>query len=408
MRYFFFWVSHLFFVPVSWVGVLLPSNYILSGFIFWGVLLHWIPLAIAKGGFPLILGIVVLFFISALLSLFFVPFYLFRRSPFVSVILFCIFEYLRLKIFPWGLFSSSFYHFMKSGYPIFVLTFISLMPGVLVRYAFGRDFRFVIPLVILVVYFILPSRGKDVPKISVSLLREEVSRVEQWGDAIGAIRRFERYLLTAPKSELVVMPELFLPYPFEMWYEMEGGREILEGLGKDVVFGVIWQGGYTGIGEKFWNVGIRWDSGGRDFEVQGKEKLVPFGERVPLRGVIERIFPFLFRGEMMRGDFSEWEWGRKVMNFRGYSFAIYMCWEVLFGVRRDIDFALNLTNDVWFETEWGMEQHFWYSVMVARSSGVVLIRSTNWGISGVIFPDGDIVEWRGRGFKELDLREYIN
>jgi apolipoprotein N-acyltransferase len=75
-----------------------------------------------------------------------------------------------------------------------------------------------------------------------------------------------------------------------------------------------------------------------------------------------------------------------------------LCWEVLFYASPLrwfsgsgwgwVDVIFNLTNDVWFGTRWGKERHFWYSVLVARSLSATLVRSSNFGISGVYTVSG--------------------
>jgi len=331
-----------FFIPSIWLGVLIlpprPIYAYISGFIFWVSILHWIPFSVLYGGFGLFFGILALILLSAILSLFFLPLALFERHPFISVLIFSIFEVIRYEIFPWAPSASSLWFFMPSGYPIFIFSFLALLPAVFFKYLLLGKRRRAFLFLPFFLFLFLPSRGREVKGISFAVLRGEIPRMEQWGDTIRAVRRFERFLLESPDADFVVFPELFLPYPFELWYSGVGGvrgsgrgREILEGLKKVVIFGGIWQGGYEGIGSRFWNVGVVWDgvkkvrfwdrgSGRfqRDREnlyIQGKEKLVPFGERVPFRNFLEGFFPFLFKREMMRGDFEEWEWGRKTFVF---------------------------------------------------------------------------------------------
>ncbi|MFN3660835.1 MAG: nitrilase-related carbon-nitrogen hydrolase, partial [Brevinematales bacterium] len=147
---------------------------------------------------------------------------------------------------------------------------------------------------------------------------------------------------------------------------------------------------------KFYNSGIFISNG--EVKFQGKERLVPFGEYVPFRRSIQKVFPHFFRKELLRGDFSSSKEGRKIFKIRGKRFSIFICWEILFGVPKDIDFVVNISNDVWFSrSRWGEEQHFWYSVFRATEAGVWLIRSTNFGISAIVSPSGKIVTKKDRG-----------
>jgi apolipoprotein N-acyltransferase len=124
-----------------------------------------------------------------------------------------------------------------------------------------------------------------------------------------------------------------------------------------------------------------------------KAHLVPFGEYLPLRPVLEKIgLSKLVPGE---GDFSSGP-GPRTFEVPGFgTLGLQVCYEIIFsgrvldGAHRP-SFLFNPSNDAWFG-KWGPPQHFAQARLRAIEEGVPIVRATPTGISGVIAPDGSIV-----------------
>jgi apolipoprotein N-acyltransferase len=124
-----------------------------------------------------------------------------------------------------------------------------------------------------------------------------------------------------------------------------------------------------------------------------KAHLVPFGEYLPLRPLLERIgLSRLVPGE---GDFSRGP-GPSTFEVPGFGpVGVQVCYEIIFS-GHVIDrahrpaFLFNPSNDAWFGA-WGPPQHFAQARMRAIEEGVPVVRATPTGISGVIAPDGAVV-----------------
>lgn len=121
-----------------------------------------------------------------------------------------------------------------------------------------------------------------------------------------------------------------------------------------------------------------------------KAHLVPFGEYVPLRGIlpIDRFVP----GGM---DFSPGP-GPRTLDLPGLPpVGPLICYEVIFP-HAVVDEAnrpawlLNLTNDAWYGYSIGPFQHFATARMRATEEGLPLVRVANIGISGVIDAAGRV------------------
>ena len=130
-----------------------------------------------------------------------------------------------------------------------------------------------------------------------------------------------------------------------------------------------------------------------------KFHLLPFGEYLPLRKFLERIFPGTLRkftgGER---DFTPGP-GPQTFALRGLpSFSPLVCYEVVFPHQvidpshQRPEWLLNITNDGWFYDSIGPHQHFYIARMRSIEEGLALARVANTGISAMIDPCGRILE----------------
>lgn len=123
-----------------------------------------------------------------------------------------------------------------------------------------------------------------------------------------------------------------------------------------------------------------------------KTHLVPFGEYLPLTGVLEAIG--LQNLSRLRGGFASGPEPRPAMSIAGIGeLAPLICYEALFP-GRVVQTAtrpralLNVTNDGWFGNSTGPRQHFHMSRVRAVEEGLPLLRAANNGISAVVNAHG--------------------
>jgi apolipoprotein N-acyltransferase len=126
-----------------------------------------------------------------------------------------------------------------------------------------------------------------------------------------------------------------------------------------------------------------------------KFHLVPFGEYLPFRSVLEAIG--LRHLVHIPGGFEAGD-QQHILNVPGLrNIAPLICYEAIFSgdvvpqgdVRPSV--LLNVTNDSWFGFTPGPYQHFAQARLRAIEEGLPLIRDANTGISGVIDPLGRII-----------------
>lgn len=128
-------------------------------------------------------------------------------------------------------------------------------------------------------------------------------------------------------------------------------------------------------------------------EAYDKTHLVPFGEYVPLEGLLEKAgIAKLVQGA---GDFGA-GFRHRVLQVPGLpSFLPLICYEAIFPgaiVTPDgrPELLLNVTNDAWFGTTSGPFQHFAQARMRSVEQGLPMVRAANTGISAIIDPYGRV------------------
>ncbi len=122
-----------------------------------------------------------------------------------------------------------------------------------------------------------------------------------------------------------------------------------------------------------------------------KMHLVPFGEYVPLKGLL--FFVDAIAAEI--GDFTP-GLRRVIFPLEGSPFGTVVCYEVIFPnlfrqfVAEGASFMVNITNDAWFGDSGGPLQHLAMVPLRAVENGVAIVRAANTGVSGLVAPSGAI------------------
>lgn len=146
---------------------------------------------------------------------------------------------------------------------------------------------------------------------------------------------------------------------------------------------------------------------GDEESVYHKQHLVPFGEYMPLRGLLAFLNNFI-RIPMSDIDAGE---GSQSIRLAGYDAAASICYESAYpDVYRDqlpdAAFLVNVSNDAWFGDSLAPHQHLEIARMRALEAGRYMLRSTNTGISAIIGPQGQVTA-RSPQFEEDVLTGYI-
>ena len=141
---------------------------------------------------------------------------------------------------------------------------------------------------------------------------------------------------------------------------------------------------------RYYNAAFMVQPDGSTGGVYRKVHLVPFGEYVPLKGIL------FFLGPLVEAvsDFSAGD-AAVLLPARGHLLSTAICYEVVFpdlvrGTARGADLLTTITNDAWFGHTSAPYQHFAQASMRAVENGRYLVRAANTGITGIVDPYGRV------------------
>lgn len=127
-----------------------------------------------------------------------------------------------------------------------------------------------------------------------------------------------------------------------------------------------------------------------------KQRLVPFGEYIPLSGALFWVLPAM-KNDVNMASFSQGSDTQQPLFIKGHRLAAAICYEIAYPnlTRKnaiDSDFLVTISNDAWFTGSDGPWQHLQMAQMRAKETGRWIIRATNTGVTAFINDQGHIVE----------------
>jgi apolipoprotein N-acyltransferase len=197
----------------------------------------------------------------------------------------------------------------------------------------------------------------------------------------------ERLSRSLWQNEIVIWPETAIP----MRYQNAG--DVLQFFGQQatatgstLISGIFFENEAGDIHNSI--VAIGNGSG-----IWHKQKLVPFGEYVPLRRLIGTILEIF---SLPMSSLQPGPAGQQSLMAGKYRVAPFICYEIVYPdfVRRygrDADLLLTVSNDTWFGASWGPLQHLQMAQMRSLELGRSMARGTNNGVSALIDGHGHIL-----------------
>ncbi len=137
------------------------------------------------------------------------------------------------------------------------------------------------------------------------------------------------------------------------------------------------------------------DSNGEITGAADKVHLVPFGEYLPLEGLLRRFG--VNEVVELPGGFTSATARRSLPVIDGFNVLPLICYEAIFPAEMSYqgtptDAIVNVTNDAWYGDTPGPYQHFRQAQLRAVEQGLPLLRAANNGLSGVVDPYGRIID----------------
>ena len=228
--------------------------------------------------------------------------------------------------------------------------------------------------------------------LSVTAIQGNIEQNLKWDPAQieAQLLLYQSLTLNTPASDLVIWPETAVPVLKEQAQGYLNSMDrLLSQQNSALITGVPLrqQDGYGDL--RYYNaITTLGDSQGEYRE----QKLVPFGEYVPLQDLLRGVIAFF---DLPMSDFARGPSQQAPLSAKGYKIAPYICYEVVYPefateLAAQSDILLTISNDTWFGTSIGPMQHLQMAQMRALEAGRWMIRATNNGVSALIDPKGQI------------------
>lgn len=194
------------------------------------------------------------------------------------------------------------------------------------------------------------------------------------------------------KAELVVWPETVITTYLNL---NTYAAKTISALAKEKSITIAVGAFYTRGGNNYNAIYLFHPDGSVDENVYCKRHLVPFGEYLPMPGLIKAVLPFLaemnmFSDSLVPGDSSAL-FGTEHGKIGGL-----VCFDSIYetltlaSVRDGAELMVLSTNDSWYRDSAAVYQHNGHAVLRAVESGRGFVRAANTGISSVISAKGEI------------------
>lgn len=224
-----------------------------------------------------------------------------------------------------------------------------------------------------------------------TLVQGNVKQDEKWlaDMAKESFSYYQQATMNHLDSDLIVWPETAITYLYPQIkpYLASFSKELLESKTTLIT-------GIPDLSEdktQYYNAIL---ATGNGFGLYYKQRLVPFGEYIPLSNLFG---PILDLFQMPISTFKSGEKNQPVLQVGEWGIAPFICYEIVYaeqvrGIVRDSDVLITISNDAWFGSSIGPWQHLQIAQFRAKEAGRYVIRSTNTGLTAIINERGKITD----------------
>ncbi len=238
-------------------------------------------------------------------------------------------------------------------------------------------------------------------QLTVAVIQGNINSHEKWSADSYALTTeiYGTYTKQAAEegAELIIWPESTFPYDLNLNDSIKlYVSDLAIECDATLIVGALY---YDETDGKEYNALYCVESDGTICEdFYAKRHLVPFGEYVPMRDVIMTLIPPLANLSALDSDLNagtdsallETKWG---------SVGALICFDSIYeqltidSARDGAELLIVSSNDSWFFDSAAVYQHQAQAQLRAIESGKYLARSGNTGISSIVSPKGEILEW---------------
>ena len=231
------------------------------------------------------------------------------------------------------------------------------------------------------------------PSVKIRIVQPNIPQKLKWDQELGDSHLDKLFKLSGKNLEeidLIIWPETAVQFFLE--HNKEFAKNISERLGKVIVLGAR---KYLRDQKKLFNSAYLLNETGQLQASYDKKHLVPFGEYIPFALLMKKVGLVAFAGNGITG-FTEGQIHNSMTIGKIPAFAILICYESIFSYEvdeniSDVEWLIHLTNDAWFGSYSGPQQHLMHLQARAIEQGLPSFRSANTGISAFIDPYGRII-----------------
>ena len=193
-------------------------------------------------------------------------------------------------------------------------------------------------------------------------------------------------------ADLILWPETAIPIPQDQAGKIIEHIDAELGETSTLITGIPWYGFSDRIEDFTFHNSIM--AIGNGDGIYHKQKLVPFGEYVPLQGLLRGLIGFF---DLPMSSFSRGPEYQAPLMANGQNIMPFICYEVAYPDfvafnSRSADLLLTISNDGWFGDSIGPLQHLQIARMRALETGRYMLRGTNNGVTAIIDNRGRITE----------------
>ncbi len=225
--------------------------------------------------------------------------------------------------------------------------------------------------------------------IKVSIIQGNIPQSVKWRKdmRLPTLERYRKLTLAQDRDvDLIIWPETAVP---DFWYRVQPFvremKQAMQARNTDLLFGIFVKNDNRQLLNSVLSV---------NGDVYNKRHLVPLGEFIPLRFLIDFFRRWV---DIPMSDIASGSDDQPLLHAAGIPLGISICFEEAFS--RDVLITLpeaqllvNVSNDAWFEDSHESYQHHEIARMRALETGRYMVRSTNTGISSIIGPHGEVLQ----------------
>lgn len=388
------------------------------GFGLWFVGAFWLYTSIhVYGDTSAFLSVLMIIFMALVMGLFTaLQTWIYRRffpeTPLTFAPLWVFFEWVKTWIFtgfPWLFvgyaFTERFLDHYAPLFGVFGVSFVVILLACALVEILNKRVFWIIPSLVLLFGAWAASHLEFVQKkaekpLSVSLIQGNIPQDLKWLTEyqVKTLMIYANLSRTEWGQDLIVWPESSIPmFQTDIEPFLDAMNTQAKKTGTAWVTGIpYWDLNESDVKQHPMYYNSIMASGDESSGLYKKQRLVPFGEYIPLSGWLSWVLPALQNDPSMSG-FSRGASTQKPLNIKNHHLGAAICYEVAYPnlTRRNAsqsDYLVTVSNDAWFTGTAGPWQHLQMVQMRAKENGRWFIRATNTGVTAFIDHHGHIVK----------------